>query len=115
TYTREFDRHMSAESARLSERTQPLPTIATLLFEGFLARHQLSILDVAQAANIRLLIIWRVARDLPVSAQQARQVYSGLRHLAGVPYRGRIRLQTSESEGESRRLAPVDAGKVRWR
>jgi hypothetical protein len=75
-------------------------TIASLVFAGYLSRHQLSILDVALAARVRLLTIWRVLRDEPVSEEQAHQVYMGLYHLTGVPYRGRIRLQAAGNERE---------------
>jgi len=85
------------QAQQSEEQTQPLPNIARLTFEGFLKRHQLSMLDVAQAAEVRLLIIWRVTRDLPISEQQAQQVYAGLYRLAGVPYRGRIRLHPAKS------------------
>lgn len=78
--------------------TQPLPNIARLTFEGFLARYQLSMLDVARTAGVRLLTIWRVMRGEPVSEDQARQVYAGLERLAGVPYRGRIRLRPESKE-----------------
>jgi hypothetical protein len=80
------------------EETQPLPTIARLTFEGFLTRYQLSMLDVARAAGVRLLTIWRVVHDLPISEQQARQGYAGLAHLAGVSYRGYIRLHAARQE-----------------
>ena len=73
------------------EQTQPLPNIASLVFEGFSQRHQLSMLDVALAAGVRLLMVWQIAHDEPVSEEHAQQVYAGLRWLAGVPYHGRIR------------------------
>jgi hypothetical protein len=80
------------------EETQPLPPIARLTFEGFLTRYHLSMLDVARAAGVRLLTIWRVMHDEPISEQQAQQVYAGLALLAGVPYRGRIRLHAAGRE-----------------
>lgn len=80
------------------EKTQPLPNIARLTFEGFLTRYQLSMLDVARAAGVRLLTIWRVMHDEPISKQQAQQVYAGLTLLTGVPYRGRIRLHAARQD-----------------
>jgi hypothetical protein len=85
------------QAGEAEEATQPLPTISRLVFEGFLNRYQLSLLDVAQAAGVRLLTVWRVMRDLPVSEQQAAQVYAALERLAGVPYRGRIRRHGEEN------------------
>jgi hypothetical protein len=73
-----------------TEETQLLPTLRELAFQAFLARHSLSLLDVALAAGVRLLTVWRVARDLPVSPQQAICVRSGLARLTGVYYRGGI-------------------------
>ena len=95
--TRERMRQAGEGEQRTEEATQPLPGIARLVFEGFLDRYQLSMLEVAQAAGVRLLTIWRVMRDLPVSEQQAAQVYAALERLAGVPYRGRIRLHAEEN------------------
>ena len=88
---------MPRETARSSEEpTQPLPNVAPLAFEGFLTRHRLSMLDVARAASVRLLTVWRVMRDLPVSEQQAAQVRAGLYRLTGVQYRRRIRLYSGD-------------------
>jgi hypothetical protein len=67
-------------------------------------------LDVARAAEVRLLTIWRVMRDLPISEQQAQQVYAGLYRLAGVPYRGRIRLHTAKSDPHNEREASTGQG-----
>jgi hypothetical protein len=86
------------QAQKSDEQTQPLPNIARLTFEDFLNRYQISMLDVARAAEVRLLTIWRVMRDLPISEQQAQQVYAGLYRLAGVPYRGRIRLHPAKSD-----------------
>jgi hypothetical protein len=65
-------------------------------------------LDVARAAGVRLLTIWRVMHDEPISEQQAQQVYAGLALLAGVPYRGRIRLHAADRSAP-RRSAQVSA------
>ncbi len=93
------------EMQRTEGPTQPLPVISRLIFEGFLTRYQLSMLEVAQEAGVRLLTIWRVMRDLPVSEQQAAQVHAALERLAGVPYRGRIRLHAA---GDALRAAAPD-------
>src|SRR5579885_3668739 len=103
--TAERARQAGEGTQRVEEATQPLPVIARLVFEGFLARYQLSMLEVAQEAGVRLLTVWRVMRDLPVSEQQAAQVYAALERLAGVPYRGRIRLHAA---GDALRAAAPD-------
>jgi hypothetical protein len=72
--------------------TQPLPVLRGLAFRAFLARYELSRLDVALAAGVRLLTVWNIERDNPVSRQQAALVYAGLYRLTGVQYRGRIML-----------------------
>jgi len=65
--------------------------VAVLIFESFLARYQLSMLDVGGAAAcVCRITVWRVMRSLPVTEQQAVQVYASLHRLYGVPYRGRI-------------------------
>jgi len=94
--TAERARQAGEGTQGVEEETQPQPVIGRLVFEGFLARYQLSLVEVAQEAGVRLLTIWRVMRDLPVSEQQAAQVYAALERLAGVPYRGRIRLHAEE-------------------
>ena len=113
--TRKRDQQMPAEPEKREEQTQPLPNLAALAFEGFLARHQLSILDVALAAGVRLLTVWRVARDYPISLEQAQQVRLGLYQLTGVHYRGRILLQATYSEASPGPQAPRRAGKARQR
>lgn len=80
------------------EPTQPLAKIGSLVFAGYLARHQLSMLDVALAARVRLLTIWRVLHDEPISEEQAQQIYAGLLRLTGVRYRGRIRQRAAEDQ-----------------
>lgn len=88
----------SPEPDPARERTQPLAKIGSLVFAGYLARYQLSILDVARAARVRLLTIWRILHDEPIAEEQARRVYTGLLYLTGVRYRGRIRLRAAEGE-----------------
>src|SRR5215831_18732359 len=78
------------------EKTQPLPTLRELAFRAFLELHQLSLLDVAGAAGGRLLTVWKVARDHPVSRQQAEMVRAGLYRLTGKQYRGGITLRLEQ-------------------
>lgn len=89
---RKRERQSRPEQQKREEQTQPLPPLAPLILEHFLARYQLTILDVALAAGVRLLTVWRVTRDYPISIEQAAQVRRGLYRLTGVRYRGRIRL-----------------------
>jgi hypothetical protein len=82
-----------AQMSMAEEETQPLlalHTLRALAFQAFLARHGLSLLDVALAAGVRLLTVWKVARDLPVSPQQAESVRAALTRLTGADYRGGI-------------------------
>ena len=78
-------------------KTQPLPTLRALAFQAFLARHSLSLLEVALAAGVRLLTVWRVTRDLPVTSQQAERVRAGLYCLTGVRYRGGLTVYVVET------------------
>lgn len=107
----EAARQVGETTQRSEEVTQPLPNVRALVFEGFLARHHLSMLDVARAAEVRLVTVWRVMRDLPVSEQQAAQVYAGLYRLAGVHYRGRIRLHAAGDELHATRGSRKAGGK----
>jgi len=52
----------------------------------------LSLLDVALAAQVRLLTVWKLAQGLPIRAEHAQAVRSGLQRLTGVPYTGLIPL-----------------------
>ena len=82
--------HVSAHLGIEKEETQPLPTLRALAFQAFLTRHALTLLDVAMAGGIRLLTVWKVAHDLPISPLQAASVRAGLARLTGECYRGGI-------------------------
>jgi hypothetical protein len=89
---------LKREDVPLAEiKTQPLPTLRALAFQAFLARHSLSLLEVALAAGVRLLTVWRVTRDLPVTSQQAERVRAGLYRLTGVRYRGGLTVYVVET------------------
>lgn len=77
-----------AQMWMVEEETQPLPTLAGLAFRAFLAKYGLSMRDVALAAGVRLLTVWNITRDLPISRQQAEMVRAGIYWLTGVCYRG---------------------------
>jgi hypothetical protein len=83
------------------ERTQPLLTLRALAFQLFLAKHELCVRDVARAAQVRLLVVWNITRDLPVSHQQAEMVRAGLYLLTGAGYRGGITLHPAQTAPEA--------------
>ncbi len=78
--------------------TQPLPTLRALAFQAFMARHGVTLLEVALAAGVRVLTVWRVARDLPIAQQQAERVRAGLYRLTGVHYRGGLTVYVETRE-----------------
>lgn len=85
-----------------NEQTQPLPDLSALTFQLFLGKHGLSILDVAQAAQVRLLTIWKITRGQPITPIQARQVRNALAQLTRTGYRGRIAIRQEGAGGTSR-------------
>lgn len=73
-----------------TETTQPLPNLGALTFQLFLAKHGLSILDVARVAQVRLVIVWKITRGHPITPIQAQQVRTALSRLTQASYRGKI-------------------------
>lgn len=73
-----------------TETTQPLPNLGALTFQLFLKKYGLSIRDVALAAQVRLLIVWKITRGQPITPVQAQQVHTALSHLTQTGYRGQI-------------------------
>jgi hypothetical protein len=73
-----------------SETTQPLPNLGALAFQLFLAKYELSILDVALVAQVRLLVVWKITRGQPISPVQAKRVRAALAQLTPTGYRGQI-------------------------
>lgn len=65
-------------------------TPARTAYHAYAQRFELSLLDVALAARVRLLIVWRVAQGLPVGEANAQAVRAALLRLTGVPYQGQI-------------------------
>jgi len=94
--TQGFQQPSPARMRVAEEGTQPLATLRGLAFRAFLAKHELSVRDVARAAGVRLLVVWNITRDLPVSHQQAEMVRAGLCLLTGVYYHGRIALWSEQ-------------------
>ncbi len=87
----------SVPTEMAGEETQPLLTLRGLAFQVFLAKHGLSLHDVALAAGVRLLVVWSLTRGLPVSRQQAQRVRMGLHRLTGTVYRGGITLRLEQT------------------
>lgn len=63
---------------------------ARAAYRAYTQRFQLSVLDVALAARVRLPIVWRVAQGLPIGEANALAVRAALLRLTGVPYQGYI-------------------------
>ncbi len=61
-------------------------------FRAYAQYFELSLLDVALAAKVRLLAVWKIEQGLPIREADALAVRSGLHHLTGVPYTGLIPL-----------------------
>ena len=59
-------------------------------FRAYVQHFELSVLDVALAAHVRLLTVWNIAQGLPIREEHAQAVRSGLHRLTGVHYTGPI-------------------------
>lgn len=71
------------------EKTQPLDVVAVrgaFHFREYLRRYRLHPLDVALAAGVRYLTVWRVEHGQPVKGEQAARIRQGLYFLTGVPF-----------------------------
>ena len=68
------------------EETMPLPRLSGSLLQHFLHTYQLNLRDVARASHLRLLIIWRACRGLPITGWQANRLRAGLHALTGLRY-----------------------------
>src|SRR5258707_15432708 len=88
---------LPAEMWITKEETEPLPAMMGLAFRTFLSRHDLSILDVALEAGVRLLTIWNIEHNNPISHRHAERVCAGLYRLTGVHYRGHITLRVDNA------------------
>ena len=85
----------------MNDETQPLVPLRRDMarnreFCAYLDAYQLSILDVALAAALRLLVIWRVQQGMPVSLNHANRIYDALYKLTGVSYRPLIEVMSDE-------------------
>ena len=55
-------------------------------FRAYLRHYELSPLDVALAAKVRLMTVWKIEQGLPIREADALAVCAGLYHLTGVSY-----------------------------
>jgi transcriptional regulator with XRE-family HTH domain len=55
-------------------------------FRAYAQHFGLSVRDVAFAANVRLLTVWKIEQGLPIREADALAVCAALYHLTGVPY-----------------------------
>jgi hypothetical protein len=59
---------------------------SSAVFRAYLQRFELSPLDVALAARVRLMTVWKIEQGLPIRAADALAVRTGLQQVTGVPY-----------------------------
>jgi hypothetical protein len=55
-------------------------------FRSYLQHFELTILGVALAARVRLMTVWKIEQGLPIRAEDALAVRTGLQQITGVPY-----------------------------
>jgi transcriptional regulator with XRE-family HTH domain len=55
-------------------------------FRAYVQHFGLSLRDVALAASVRMLTVWKIEQGLPIREADALAVCAGLHHLTGVPY-----------------------------
>ncbi|MEO8970113.1 MAG: hypothetical protein ABI406_00765, partial [Ktedonobacteraceae bacterium] len=77
------------------ERTRQLPgldpaVVSREQFNTYLRKCNLTILDVAVAAGLRLIYVWKVSRGEPVEVQHAGAIRKALYALTREPYTGLI-------------------------
>ena len=56
---------------------------SSVAFRAYMQRFGLSLRDVAQMANVRLLTVWKIEQGLPIREADALSVCAGLYHLTG--------------------------------
>jgi hypothetical protein len=70
----------------MSERRPPGNTS----FQAYLARHNLTPLEVAKKAGIHYVTVWNITINRPVTTVHAAQVRNALYGITGIPYDGPI-------------------------
>ncbi len=59
---------------------------SSVAFRAYLHRFELSLLDVALAARVRLMTVWKIEQGLPIPAAHARVARTSLQQITGEPY-----------------------------
>jgi hypothetical protein len=70
----------------MSERRSPGNTA----FQAYLARYNLTPLEVAKKAGIHYVTVWNITINRPVTSAHAAQVRNAVYVITGVPYDGPI-------------------------
>ncbi len=55
-------------------------------FRAYLQHFELTVLDVALAAHVRLSTVWSIGQGLPIRAEHAQAVRAALYQLTGAPF-----------------------------
>ena len=66
--------------------SQDQGAISSAAFRTYLRHFELSLLDVALAARVRLMTVWKIEQGLPIRAEHALAVQTALQQITGVPY-----------------------------
>jgi hypothetical protein len=60
--------------------------VSSAAFRAYLHHFELTLLDVALAGRVRLMTVWKVEQGLPIRAEDALAVRTGLQQVTGVHY-----------------------------
>jgi hypothetical protein len=55
-------------------------------FRAYLRHFELTLLGAALAAQVRPMTVWKIEQGLPIRAEDALAVRTGLQQVTGVPY-----------------------------
>lgn len=80
------DKHERIYSDEVATGVHP----ANASVQAYISFYYLSWSEVARAAGLLLIVLWRVTRALPVSPGHAAALRSGLFRLTGIAYTGPI-------------------------
>lgn len=82
------------------EETLYLPQIPRLTggpaFRAFLREHQLTIVDVALAAQMRLMPVWQLWQNRPIKLREAQAIRETLYRLTGAYFTAPVAIASSE-------------------
>ena len=90
-------------ATRKDDDTQILPPLdvraaSSAAFHAMLLHYGLTIGQIAQAARVPQIIIWRVDHGLPISSSSAVAVRAGLQRLTGVFYTAPIAVYSGRNK-----------------